>query len=119
LLAFPGEESELLRHYSLALTTSRSFVGVAAITTVWGLRSNSVTYAFPVGCSPLDEVPYPPILGMAAAQLKVPTGAWHFYAEHRETRREHLLELREQWSNSDFRLSRTATTDNSRRKLSP
>ena len=41
----------------------------------------------------LDEVPHPPILGMAAAQLKVPTGAWHFYAERHETRREHLLEL--------------------------
>src|SRR5258708_21479548 len=38
----------------------------------------------------VGDAPYPPILGMAAAQLKVPTGAWNFYAEREETRREHL-----------------------------
>jgi hypothetical protein len=39
---------------------------------------------------------------MAAAQLKVPTGAWHFYAERHETRREHLLELQEQFGFKTF-----------------
>ena len=39
---------------------------------------------------------------MAAAQLKVPTGAWHFYAEPHETRREHLLELQEQFGFQTF-----------------
>ena len=41
-------------------------------------------------------------LGMAAAQLKVPTGAWHFYAERHETHREHLLELQEQFGFQTF-----------------
>jgi Domain of unknown function (DUF4158) len=39
---------------------------------------------------------------MAAAQLKVPTGAWHFYAERHETRREHLLELQEHFGFQTF-----------------
>jgi len=42
------------------------------------------------------------MLGMAAAQLKVPTGAWNFYAEREETRREHLLELQEHFSFQTF-----------------
>ena len=45
---------------------------------------------FPGRLIALGDAPYPPILGMAAAQLKVPTGAWNFYAEREETRREHL-----------------------------
>jgi hypothetical protein len=42
---------------------------------------------FPGGLLALDEVPYPPILGTAAAPLKGPTGAWHFYVKRHETRR--------------------------------
>src|SRR5258708_22449812 len=43
-----------------------------------------------------------PILAMAAAQLKVPTGIWNFYAERDQTRREHLLELQEQFGYQAF-----------------
>jgi len=39
---------------------------------------------------------------MAAAQLKVPTGAWNIYAEREETRREHLLELQEHFGFQTF-----------------
>jgi hypothetical protein len=39
---------------------------------------------------------------MAAAQLKVPTGIWNFYPERDQTRREHLLELQEQFGYQAF-----------------
>jgi Domain of unknown function (DUF4158) len=39
---------------------------------------------------------------MATAQLKVPTGIWSFYAERDQTRREHLLELQEQFAYQAF-----------------
>jgi hypothetical protein len=39
---------------------------------------------------------------MAAAQLKVPTGAWNFYAEREEARCEHLLELQENFGFKTF-----------------
>jgi Domain of unknown function (DUF4158) len=48
------------------------------------------------------EPPYAPILAMATAQLKVPTGIWSFYAERDQTRREHLLELQEQFAYQAF-----------------
>jgi TnpA family transposase len=52
---------------------------------------------FPGQLLSICEPPYAPILAMAAAQLKVPTGIWAFYAERDQTRREHLLELQEQF----------------------
>ena len=44
---------------------------------------------FPGQLLAVGEPPYAPILAMAAAQLKVPTGIWSFYAERDQTRREH------------------------------
>jgi len=39
------------------------------------------------------ERPYPPLLGMVAAQLKLSASIWDIYAERDQTRREHLQEL--------------------------
>jgi len=39
---------------------------------------------------------------MSAAQLKVPTGIWTFYADRDQTRREHLAELQEQFGYQTF-----------------
>ena len=50
----------------------------------------------------VGEPPYAPILAMVPAQLKVPTGIWSFYAERDQTRREHLLELQEQFGYQAF-----------------
>jgi hypothetical protein len=57
---------------------------------------------FPGQLLGVGEPPYAPILAMAAAQLKVPTGIWSFYAERDQTRREHLLELQEQFGYQAF-----------------
>jgi hypothetical protein len=53
---------------------------------------------------------------MAAAQLKVPTGIWNFYPERDQTRREHLLELQEQFGYQAFTV---AVTGGSRSDLTP
>jgi len=81
---------------------SRSSAGVAAVTTGLGSAVQLCYLRFPGRLIALGEVPYPAILGMAAAQLKVPTGAWNFYAEREETRREHLLELQEHFGFQTF-----------------
>ena len=98
----------------LALTTSRLFVGVAAITTVWGLPSNSVTYAFPVGCSLLMRLlirrfwVWPPL----SSKCRLALGTFMPSATRRA--------VNICWncrSNSASRLSRAPTTGNSRRNL--
>ena len=40
-----------------------------------------------------DAEPFPPLLRMVAAQIKVPIDDWQKYGQRAETRREHLLEL--------------------------
>jgi Domain of unknown function (DUF4158) len=102
LLAFPTEEADLLRYYTfnthdLAVIRRRrgdhNRLGFAV----------QLCYArFPGRLLAVSEPPYAPILAMAAAQLKVPTGIWSFYAERDQTRREHLLELQEQFGYQAF-----------------
>jgi hypothetical protein len=52
---------------------------------------------------------------MAAAQLKVSTGIWIFYAERDQTRREHLLELQEKFSYQAFTVAHYLETGPSAR----
>jgi hypothetical protein len=102
LLAFPKEEAELLRHYTFSTHDFAVIRRCRGDHNRLGFAVQLCYLRFPGRLLALDEVPYPPILGMAAAQLKVPTGAWHFYAERHETRREHLLELQEQFGFQTF-----------------
>ena len=58
LLAFSKEEAELLRHYTFSthdFAVIRRCRGDHNRLGFGGLRSNSVTYAFPVGCSLLTR----------------------------------------------------------------
>ena len=102
LLAFPKEEADLLRHYTFSTHDFAVIRRCRGDHNRLGFAVQLCYLRFPGRLLALDEVPYPPILGMAAAQLKVPTGAWHFYAERHETRREHLLELQEQFGFQTF-----------------
>jgi hypothetical protein len=43
----------------------------------------------------MDEVPYPPLLGVVAAQLNVSPAAWALYARRDQTRREYLVKLQQ------------------------
>ena len=51
---------------------------------------------------PPSEAPYPPLLGIVAAQLKVTPAAWSQYAKRDETRREHLQELLDRFELRQF-----------------
>jgi TnpA family transposase len=102
LLAFPTEEADLLRHYTFSTHDLAVIRRHRGDHNRLGFAVQFCYLRFPGRLIALDEVPYPPILGMAAAQLKVPTGAWPFYAERHETRREHLLELQEHFGFQTF-----------------
>ena len=49
-----------------------------------------------------DEAPDAQLLGLVAAQLKVPPGVWDLYADRDQTRREHLQEILERLSLKQF-----------------
>ena len=90
LLPFPTEEVDLIRNYTFSAHDLAVIRRCRGDHNRLGFSVQLCYLRFPGRLLGLDEVPYPPILGMAAAQLKVPTGAWNFYAEREETRREHL-----------------------------
>ena len=58
-----------------------------------GLAIQMVYLRHPSRVLPQSEAPYPPLLGIVAAQLKVTPAAWSQYAKRDGTRREHLQEL--------------------------
>ena len=53
----------------------------------------------------VDEPPFPPLLRMVAAQLKVPVESWNDYGQREQTRREHLVELQTVFGFKPFTMS--------------
>jgi TnpA family transposase len=108
LFAFPEDESELIRLATLArsdLTYIRQHRGDH---NRLGLAVQVVYLRHPSRVLPPNEAPFPPLLGIVAAQLKVTPAVWSQYARRDETRREHLQELLErfelrQFDRSDYR----------------
>ena len=108
LFAFPEDESELIRLATLAradLTYIRQHRGDH---NRLGLAVQMVYLRHPSRVLPPNEAPFPPLLGIVAAQLKVTPAVWSQYARRDETRREHLQELLErfelrQFDRSDYR----------------
>jgi TnpA family transposase len=93
LFAFPSDEGELIRLATLArgdLTYIRQHRGDH---NRLGLAIQRDYLRHPSRVLPPSEAPYPPLLGIVAAQLKVTPAAWSQYAKRDETRREHLQEL--------------------------
>jgi TnpA family transposase len=73
-----------------------------------GLAIQMVYLRHPSRVLPQNEAPFPPLLGIVAAQLKVTPAVWTQYARRDETRREHLQELLDrfelrQFDRSDYR----------------
>ena len=107
-MAFPEDESELIRLATLArsdLTYIRQHRGDH---NRLGLAIQMVYLRHPSRVLPPNEAPFPPLLGIVAAQLKVTPAVWSQYARRDETRREHLQELLErfelrQFDRSDYR----------------
>jgi hypothetical protein len=108
LFAFPEDEGELIRLATLAradLTYIRQHRGDH---NRLGLAIQMVYLRHPSRVLPQNEAPFPPLLGIVAAQLKVTPAVWTQYARRDETRREHLQELLDrfelrQFNRTDFR----------------
>jgi TnpA family transposase len=102
LFAFPQDEGELIRLATRAradLTYIRQHRGDH---NRLGLAIQMVYLRHPSRVLPPSEAPYPPLLGIVAAQLKVTPAAWSQYAKRDETRREHLQELLERFKLRQF-----------------
>jgi TnpA family transposase len=102
LFAFPEDEGELIRLATLAradLTYIRQHRGDH---NRLGLAIQMVYLRHPSRVPPPNEAPFPPLLGIVAAQLKVTPAAWSQYAKRDETRREHLQELLDRFELRQF-----------------
>jgi len=102
LLALPDVKDELIRTYTLNesdLAIVRQHRGPA----------NRLGFAIQL-CYlrivlAVDESPFPPLLRMMAAQLKVPPESWDQYGQREQTRREHLVELQALFGFQSFTMS--------------
>jgi hypothetical protein len=102
LFAFPSDEGELIRLATLAradLTYIRQHRGDH---NRLGLAAQIVYLRHPSRVLPPNEAPYPPLLGIVAAHLKVTPAALSQYAKRDETRRNHLQELLERFELRQF-----------------
>jgi hypothetical protein len=93
LLAFPADEGELIRHYSLSKADLAFVRQHRGDHNRLGVAVQICYLRFPGRVLAEDERPYPPLLGMVAVQLKLSASIWDIYAERDQTRREHLQEL--------------------------
>ena len=93
LLALPDDEGELIRLVTLSrvdLTFIRQHRGDH---NRLGIAVQMSYLRGPNRVLGPREPPHAPLLGIVAAQLRVPPAAWSMYATRDETRREHLQEL--------------------------
>ncbi|MGC5888003.1 DUF4158 domain-containing protein [Ralstonia pseudosolanacearum] len=93
LLAFPDDESELIR---LATLSKEDFAFVRQHRgdhNRLGVAVLMVYLRHPGRVLGPNESPHTPVLGIIAAQLRVAPAVWDLYARRDETRREHLQEL--------------------------
>ncbi|MCY4757279.1 Tn3 family transposase [Pelomonas aquatica] len=93
LLAFPTDEAELIRLYSLSETDQAFLKAHRGIHNRLGVAVQMAYLRFPGRPIARDETPYPTLLAMVAAQIKAPVSAWSLYAERDQTRRMHAIDL--------------------------
>jgi Domain of unknown function (DUF4158) len=108
LFAFPEDEGELIRLATLARTDLTYIRQHRGDHNRLGLAIQMVYLRHPSRVLPASEAPFPPLLGIVAAQLKVTPAVWSQYARRDETRREHLQELLDrlelrQFNRTDYR----------------
>jgi TnpA family transposase len=102
LLTLPDDKDELIRHYTLNETD------LAIIRQHRG-RANRLGFAvqlcylrFPGIVLGIDKSPFPSLLRMVAAQLRVPAESWDEYGQRMQTRQEHLVELQKVFGFKSF-----------------
>ncbi len=93
LLALPETKEDLIRHYTFNETDLAIIRQRRGPANRLGFAVQLCYMRFPGVMLAVDVEPFPPLLRVVAAQLKVPPEAWADYGQRAETRREHLLEL--------------------------
>ena len=93
LMAFPTDESELIRHYTLN-RLDRTFVRQhRGAQNCLGIAIQLCFLRHPGRALGVEETPPAALLGVVAAQLKISAALWDAYARRDQTRREHQQEL--------------------------
>jgi TnpA family transposase len=93
LLAFPDDEGELIRRYTLTKTDLAFVRQHRGNHNRLGIAVQMCSLRFPGRVLGENERPPDRLLDLVAAQLGISVAAWDIYAQRDETRREHLLEL--------------------------
>ena len=93
LLAFPEDEGELIRRYTLTKADLAFVQQHRGDHNRLGIAVQMCFLRFPGRVLGENERPPDRLLNLVATQLGISTVAWDIYAQRDETRREHLLEL--------------------------
>ena len=105
LLAFPDDESELIRLCTLSADDLAFVRAHRGEHNRLGVAVQLCYLRFPGRTLSAGEAPHAPVLGIVAAQLDLPPGLWDHYAIRDETRREHVLEVLARLGLESFRRS--------------
>ncbi|MEO6073749.1 MAG: DUF4158 domain-containing protein [Burkholderiales bacterium] len=93
LVAPPSDEGELSRRYTLSKADIAFVRQHRGDQNRLGVAVQMAYLWYPSRVLVRDERPYPPLLGMLAAQLNLSPSMLDVYAERDQTRREHLQEI--------------------------
>ena len=93
LLALPDTKDDLIRHYTFNETDLSIIRQRRGPANRLGFAVQLCYLRFPGVILGVNELPFPPLLRMMAAQLNVPVESWEEYGQREQTRREHLVEL--------------------------
>jgi|GEM_PF-940901 len=105
LLALPDAKDELIRQYTFNETDLSIIRQRRGSANRLGFAIQLCYLRFPGVILGVDESPFPPLLRMVAAQLKVPVESWDGYGQREQTRREHLVELQTVFGFKSFTMS--------------
>jgi len=93
LLALPDNQGDLIRHYTFSESTLSIIRQHRGAANRLGFAVQLCYMRYPGVMLGADETPFPPLLKLVAAQLKVAEEGWADYGQREQTRREHLAEL--------------------------
>ena len=93
LLAFPTDQGELIRLYTLNRQDTAFIRQHRGDHNRLGIAMQMAYLRFPGRVIGEGEVPYEPLLDLLSAQLEISAAAWNLYAKRDPTRRGHLGEL--------------------------
>ena len=105
LLTLPDAKDELIRHYMFNETDLSVIRQRRGAANRLGFAVQLCYLRFPGTFLGVDEPPFPPLLRMVAAQLKMPVESWSEYGQREQTRREHLVELQTVFGFKPFTMS--------------